>query len=155
MDISPEEVARLAKEQQARQKAAPSMSASTDAARVRPNENPYMGRVEHAPYRLGHLFKDFPDRFNSPSEEVKLKADAARQHAGNGKTTLMCGMQAIGALMIRVGTSEEGDLDAHNVTALGDLIQHLAVELMYLDEVYGYMDDVLIERFVTRSGGAK
>lgn len=132
MDINPKEVARLAKSQQGQ------------------NPNPYSGRVDNGPYHLGHLFRELPDRSKSLTEEGKLRAEAARQHAENGSTTLMHGIQAIGALMIRVGMSDGGELESNDVIAIGDLIQHLAVELRFLNEIAGYMDDVLIERLVAK-----
>lgn len=136
MDINPEEIARLAKGPQ------------------RGQANPYMGTAENGPYMLGHLFRELPSHGKRLSAENRLKAEAARQHAANGTTALMRGIQAIGALMIRTGMSEDGDLDKNEVVALGDLIQHLAVELRFLNEMEACMDDVLIERIPVVQGGA-
>ncbi|HCY61532.1 MAG TPA: hypothetical protein DHV59_01550 [Oxalobacteraceae bacterium] len=131
------------------------MHSNPQSNRVSASENPYFGRVDNGPYMLGHLFRETPPYGKRLTSDDRLKAEAARSHAANGVTTLVHGIQAIGALMIRAGLSEDGDLDSVNVTAIGDLIQHLAVELRFLNEMEGTMDDVLIERVPVTKGGAR
>lgn len=150
MDINPEEVARLAKRQQNQQdsgiKAEDSSPRGAGAAPNSPPENPYIGRLSNGPYRLGNLLRELPSFCRGKlTADSALKADAAGKHAYNGMMTVMQGMEAIGAMMVRIGATgkEEGELDSIETVALGDLIQYLACHMRFLHEVEGSMEEAL------------
>lgn len=154
MDINPEEVVRLEKRQQigpepAKQAASNQVSGSNVTAQIPFGiENPYFGQFENGPYRLGHLLRNYDvPRVLCDPESVQV-AEAIRSHAENGATTLMHGLAVIGSMMMRAGATgkEEGDLEQTDVVSLGELIQHLAVELRFLNELSGSMEDSLRER---------
>ena len=71
-----------------------------------PDKNPHFKHIERAPYELGHLLKNMPSdisAFKSQSADAYLMADAAHLHAGNGLSTLIDGLEALGSLMVTAG----------------------------------------------------
>jgi hypothetical protein len=60
-------------------------------------------------------------------------ARAAQDHAGNANEGIMYGLESIGHLLSSYGAREE--VDARHVGHLGDLVQMLAVQAQYLQDV--------------------
>jgi hypothetical protein len=109
-------------------------------------KNPYLGSVDRGPYLLGHLLRDMPPARSPLNAKTYLMTEAARQHADNGTTTLVNGLGAIGSLMLGAGIAQQdgnSELSARDLTALGELIQHLAVEVQFLREAESSMSDDL------------
>ena len=118
----------------------PTTSPSTsDSARqddaMMPRKNPHFSRLNRAPYELGCFLQKLPENFSPyapASAELVLIADAAAQHAENANTTIMSGIEAIGALMVTAAGDEEAEFGRGEIGSLGDLLRHLAVESQFL-----------------------
>lgn len=127
MDINPEEFARpdVAKEK----------GVSGEKTSSYGDRNRYFGQVDRGPYQLGHLLRDLPKRHTPLTSDTYLMAEAAASHASNGISALLYGLDAIGHLMIVSGCGDEYEPDKRKFTALGEVIQHIAVEVQFLMEL--------------------
>lgn len=98
-------------------------------------ENPHFDNIERAPYELGRLLKNMPadfSSFSSASHETLLMAAAAAQHASNANDALLRGLGALGKAMCVAGNSDDFELENRDISGLGELIQHLAIEMEFL-----------------------
>lgn len=101
-------------------------------------KNPHFSRVNRGPYELGHLLSKMPDDFTAytlATSETRLMAEAVAQHASNGNDSLMRGLEALGEVLCVVGLNDENEVDKRCLTGIGNLIQHIATEAQFLQEV--------------------
>jgi hypothetical protein len=118
-------------------------------------ENPYLKFTERSSYELGDLLRNLPARGRSRSmtEDDRQMAKAAAQHAANGISTLLYGLEAIGGLMVDVGMEPEYEMESGRVLGLGSLIQHLAVEVQFLQETRsGLLEDLRTSQLEQKGG---
>ena len=103
-------------------------------------ENPHFARIERAPFEIGRLLQQMPEVFSafSPIDpEDRLLGEAVAQHADNANQTLLNGIEAIGHVLQVAGNNKEWIVDADQISRLGGLIVHLAVEAQFLQELEG------------------
>ena len=109
-----------------------------------PSSNPYFKNINRAPYELGCLLQQLPDDFSTAkpkTPEVLLKVAAAANHARNANDTLMSGLEALGKTLFVAASHEQ--LDDLTVSDLGCLIQHLAVEAQFLQEIHSHLGEAM------------
>lgn len=119
---------------------------NTETAPTPIGSNPYFRRPNRGAYEIGRLLRQMPAHFyprEAVTPDVLLQADATRRHAWNSIYTLTHGLEAIGNLLTTIGCASEERLDNGTLLDLGALITHMAVDLQFLDEVQGSMDEVL------------
>lgn len=106
---------------------------------MKPNtENPHFARVERAPFEIGRLLQRMPEVFSAylPIEpDHRLLGEAVAQHADNANQTLLSGLEALGHVLQVAGSNKEWTVDPDQISRLGGLIVHLAVEAQFLQEV--------------------
>jgi hypothetical protein len=111
--------------------------------------NPYFHHIDRAPYEFGCLLQNLPERTYPPTrltKETFQKTEAAVRHAQNGISTLLWGLDAIGALMIDLGANPDYEMDSGKVAGLGSLIQHVSVEVQFLQDTSANMQEALDEK---------
>ncbi len=114
--------------------------------------NPYYLNPERAPYELGNLLLQLPEKFSpfTPQRaDVLLKASAAASHAHNANHVLLHGLEAIGKTLFVAGTNESWELGPETLAHLGFLIQHLAVEAQFLQETEQQLSYVVSSQMQT------
>jgi hypothetical protein len=123
-------------------------------------KNPHFDRINRAPYELGQLLQRLPEDlspFSPTTPEVFQIAAAAAEHASNANDTLMEGMEALGDLLFVAGANQENTIDPGNLSRIGSLLQHLAVEGQFLQETALRLRSVTSHRPVqvgVKKGGA-
>ena len=103
-----------------------------------PDKNPHFNHISRAPYELGNLLKGMPpdvSMYEPQSADTCLMAAAAQQHATNGLSTLLDGLEALGSLMVIAGSCDDLNVGNDVVRSLGAMIEHIAVDIQHLYEV--------------------
>lgn len=116
--------------------------------------NPHFKAVDRGPYVLGHLLRELPPAHSPLNHDMRLRAEAAAQHAENGIRILTHGFKAIGTLLSLAGVSRE-EIEPSDAMSLGDLISHMAVELQFLQELDESIRQEVSAIPVSEKGGAK
>ena len=101
--------------------------------------NPHIKNISRAPYELGYLLKNMPagfSRYEPMTPESRLVADAVQNHADNASNTLLHGIEAIGQMLMTAALNEGGEISSMHLVHLGGLIEHLAVEAQFMQEIY-------------------
>ena len=121
--------------------------------------NPHHRNVDRAPYELGFLLKSLPAGFNGfqrATPDTLQIADSAARHAYIASSTVLCGIEAIGACLSSAIIGADVPIEAAHVRGLAELIQHLAVEAQFLQETHVELGDALrrhAERFGAGESG--
>ena len=103
-------------------------------------ENPHFARIDRAPYEIGRLLQQMPSVFSSLAPidpDDRLVGEAVAQHADNANQTLLHGLEAIGHVLQIAGSNKDWTVDADQISRLGGLIVHLAVEAQLMQEIEG------------------
>ena len=101
-------------------------------------ENPHFARIDRAPFEIGRLLQQMPQVFSAflPIDpDDRLLGEAVAQHADNANQTLLNGIEAIGHILQIAGANKDWTVDTDQVSRLGGLIVHLAVEAQFLQEI--------------------
>lgn len=112
-------------------------------------KNPHFERVNRAPYELGNLLIRMPKDFSAytlATPETCLMAEAAAQHAENANDCLMSGVEALGGILTTAGLSNANEVNKGDIVGIGELIQHMAVEAQFMQEMAGEYRFVLHEQ---------
>ena len=116
---------------------------------VSPSRNPHLTRLDRSAFELGRLLKSLPENSSDlarASKDVRLKAEAAAQHARNATGTILDGLEAIGNLTMRAtADSGAGQPEAHEIRDIAALITHLAVEAQFMRRVEDDLKEALAE----------
>jgi hypothetical protein len=112
-------------------------------------QNPHFDHIDRAPYELGYLLRNLPPDVNphqKHSEETYLIADAAKKHASNSLDAIVHGLVALGSIMTTAGCNDEGRLDQSTVISLGQLVQHIGLEIQLFSEIEHSMNEIVRSR---------
>ena len=101
--------------------------------------NPMLKNTERSSYELAYLLRNLPRHLTSQplTAEQKQMTVAAERQASNYHDVLAHGVEAIGRLMWTASGNKASEIDARDVGRLGVLISELAVQLQFLDEFRG------------------
>ena len=103
-------------------------------------ENAHFACIDRAPFEIGRLLQQMPQVFSAylPIDpDDRLLGEAVAQHADNANQTLLNGIEALGHILQIAGNNKDWTVDADQISRLGGLIVHLAVEAQFLQEVEG------------------
>ena len=101
-------------------------------------ENPHFARIDRAPFEIGRLLQRMPEVFSAYAPidpDDRLLGEAVAQHADNANQTLLNGIEALGHILQVAGSNKEWTIDADQISRLGGLIVHLAVEAQFVQEI--------------------
>lgn len=113
------------------------------------NKNPLFQHVHRAPYEYSRLMHRLPAKcspFEPQTDESYMIADAIASHASNALGTVVSGLQALGAVLMKLGCEGESGISSDQLRDLGGLIQHLAVEAELYDEEHAHMRSIVVSR---------
>jgi hypothetical protein len=116
--------------------------------------NPYLEYPERAPYELGTLLRTLPidlDADGCKTEDEALRLAAADRHALNHQSTLLHGLEAMGRLMSNAGVCEYRPVSQLDVSQLGELVSHLALQLQFIEDFRSNIADTLLK--IEQKGG--
>lgn len=108
------------------------------------NDNPKFSSPMRPAYEIPFLFRSIGLIESSAKLTVEQRnmALAADKHARNASDSLLRGLEAVGNLLMRAG-AHGLDLEGQDVSALGDVISHMSVEVQFLFELQDEMTAVL------------
>lgn len=110
------------------------------------HDNPNFRFVDRAPYELRRLMRQLPpdlSPYQPVTDEHRLIAEAAHTHASNAADTITCGLEALGHILSVAALSKDHDVESRHLARIGELIQHLAVDLQAIAEVEFTITDAL------------
>jgi len=106
-------------------------------------EQSHFKNINRAPYELGHLLLQLPKHYSAidglKQDDLPV-AVAAANHAENANSTVLSGLEAIGALMFSALSNEALPPTCQDLQGIASLIQHLAVEAQFLLEIHDELD---------------
>ena len=103
--------------------------------------NPFFKNPERTVYEIGGLLRQLPDGL-VPSEltpETRLVAEAVRDHAINGVSTVFSSIQALGELMTIAAGNEKEEVSAQLQMDIAFLFQNLGSEGQFMAETENSM----------------
>jgi hypothetical protein len=88
---------------------------------------------------LQRLPEDFSPITPATEDAIQI-AEAAAEHAGNANLVLLDGLAALGELICVAGANVENRVTTESWAALGCMVQHVAVEALFLQETESALD---------------
>lgn len=105
------------------------------------NQNPFFKNPERPVYEIGGLLRQLPDGL-VPSEltpETRLVAEAIRDHAMNGVSSVFTSVQALGELMTIAAGNDKEEISAQCQMNIAFLFQNLGSEGQFMAETENSM----------------
>lgn len=113
------------------------------------NLNAYRSENGRDVYNLFHLLRDIPNQLGTSvpvTPDLANMAEAARQMAENGSSTILHGLESLGTLLFMAVNNRDYELRKMDISNLGGLINHLAVEAQFMSETQSGFAFILHER---------